>query len=147
MGSSDDWWGVVVLIGHLESVESSDSLTGHPNGPPAAVQPRAGPGSSKSLCDGARRQATTLWSHGSVSIVSPRIPCLSRKKDKIGATGPDVARRPCARRDFGMHRRGTAVGRCLCTLRPMLVSYVVRLHTDRVGDEDFTGQVEAVASG
>jgi len=29
----------------------------------------------------------------------------------------------------------------------MLVSYVVRLHTDRVGDEDFTGQIEAVASG
>jgi hypothetical protein len=29
----------------------------------------------------------------------------------------------------------------------MLVSYVVRLHTDKVGEEDFTGQVEAVASG
>jgi hypothetical protein len=29
----------------------------------------------------------------------------------------------------------------------MLVSYVVRLHTDRVGQEDFAGQIEAVASG
>ncbi len=29
----------------------------------------------------------------------------------------------------------------------MLVSYVVRLHTDSLGEEEFTGQVEAVASG
>jgi hypothetical protein len=32
-------------------------------------------------------------------------------------------------------------------MRSMLVSYVVRLHTDRVGEEEFAGQVEAVASG
>ncbi len=29
----------------------------------------------------------------------------------------------------------------------MLVSYVLRLHTERVGTEEFAGEVEAVASG
>ncbi len=29
----------------------------------------------------------------------------------------------------------------------MLVSYVLRLHTERVGQEEFAGEVEAVASG
>jgi hypothetical protein len=29
----------------------------------------------------------------------------------------------------------------------MLVSYVLRVHTDRVGRKDFAGEVEAVASG
>ncbi len=29
----------------------------------------------------------------------------------------------------------------------MLVSYVLRVHTDRVGPREFAGEVEAVASG
>jgi hypothetical protein len=29
----------------------------------------------------------------------------------------------------------------------MLVSYVLRLHTDRIGREEFAGEIEAVASG
>jgi len=42
---------------------------------------------------------------------------------------------------------GTGNGRGLCIVPPMLVSYVLRLNTDRIGREEFAGEVEAVASG
>ncbi len=42
---------------------------------------------------------------------------------------------------------GTEAGHRLCTVLPMLVSYVLRVHPDRIGREAFAGEVEAVASG
>ena len=149
MGSSapdmPDGWDVVVLIGYLWANTGWRHVAGGPERLPAAVQPGAGPGCSKYSCDGAPKQATTLQSHCGVSSVSLKKPYLIRENSATSRSRPRRLAKGPPRALGGTKRRGTDVGRWFCTVTPMLVSYVVRLHTDHVGEEEFAGQVEAVA--
>lgn len=151
MGSSapdmPDGWDVVVLIGYLWANAGWRRVTGSPDGLPAAVQQGAGAGRSQYSCDGAPKQATTLQSHCSVSTVSLEKPYLIRENSATSRIRPRWPAQGPPNALGAAKRRGTEVGRWFCTVTAMLVSYVVRLHTDHVGEEEFAGQVEAVASG